>query len=147
LNKTGHTEENTLSTYEGLFIFPETLKDDALEKAIDQVKADVKRLSGAVESVTRVGRKPFARPIRKQGAGHYVVMNLEIAGENLKDLNARLNLNDDVVRVQFLKLPASAPVSTGAASLKSARPDAKSAVASAPESGDADGQEVTDAVS
>ena len=101
-----------MSKYEGLVIFPETMKDDALETVIGQVKAEVERQEGVVENVTRMGRKPFARPVRKLAGGHYVVFNLTMDGRRLADLNARLKLNDEVIRSQFTRLPDDAQLKT-----------------------------------
>ena len=36
--------------YEGLFIFPESLNDDALEKSIDTVKSEIESLGGLLVS-------------------------------------------------------------------------------------------------
>jgi ribosomal protein S6 len=58
--------------YEGLFIFPEMLEDEQLDQAIDAVKTEIEKLGGSLESSTRLGKRSFARPMRKKKAGIYV---------------------------------------------------------------------------
>lgn len=91
---------NTL--YEGLFIFPETMDEEALEMGIARVKEELEALGGSLESTTRVGKKNFARPLKKQKAGHYVVMMLTIDGAQLVAFRKRLKLASDVFRCQIV---------------------------------------------
>ena len=98
-----------MSRYEGLFIFPDALKDDTLEAAITQVRGEIEKLDGSVDSIARMGRKTFARPIQKQTSGNYVVMNITMDGTKIPALNKRLKLKSEVIRVQFLNLPDDAP--------------------------------------
>ena len=72
---------NTL--YEGLFIFPDVLDEEALDLALGRVKEELELLGGAIESTTRMGKKAFARPLKKQKAGLYVVMMFNIDGTKL----------------------------------------------------------------
>ncbi|MDH3346080.1 MAG: 30S ribosomal protein S6, partial [Kiritimatiellaceae bacterium] len=64
--------------YEGLFIFPETLDEEQLDQAIDAVKTEVEKLGGSLESSTRLGKRTFARPMKKKKAGIYTIMMMRI---------------------------------------------------------------------
>ncbi len=92
---------NTL--YEGLFIFPETLDEEGLDQAIGRVKEELEKLGGAIESTTRMGKKNFARPLKKQKAGLYVVMMFNLEGAQLDAFKARLKLTTNVFRHQFVE--------------------------------------------
>ena len=92
---------NTL--YEGLFIFPETLDEEGLDQAIEGVKEELEKLGGAIESTTRMGKKAFARPLKKQKAGLYVVMMFNLDGTKLDAFKARLKLTTNVFRHQFVE--------------------------------------------
>jgi ribosomal protein S6 len=92
---------NTL--YEGLFIFPETLDEEGLDQAIARVKEELEKLGGAIESTTRMGKKNFARPLKKQKAGLYVVMMFNLEGSNVDAFKARLKLTTNVFRHQFVE--------------------------------------------
>lgn len=91
-----------MNTYEGLFIFPETLDEEGLDQAIGRVKEELEKLGGTMESNTRMGKKPFARPLQKQKAGFYVVMMFKLDGEKMNAFKARLKLATDVFRHQFV---------------------------------------------
>ena len=96
---------NTL--YEGLFIFPETLDEETLDLAIVRVKEELEKLGGSLESTTRMGKKTFARPLKKQKAGHYVVLMIKLDGTKLDAFKKRLKLATDVFRSQFVKAEES----------------------------------------
>ena len=88
--------------YEGLFIFPETLDEENLDMAIARVKEELERLGGSLESTTRMGKKNFARPMKKQKAGHYVVMMIRMEGGQMAAFRQRLKLATDVFLSQFV---------------------------------------------
>ncbi len=88
--------------YEGLFIFPETLDEDHLDMAIARVKEELEKLGGLLESTTRMGKKNFARPLKKQKAGFYVVMMIKLDGNQVDAFKKRLTLATDVFRSQLV---------------------------------------------
>ena len=87
--------------YEGLFIFPESLSDDALEKSIDTVKSEIESLGGSLEKSVKMGKKYFTRELNKEKSGHYVVLVFNIEGSKVDAFKARLKLSTDVFRYQF----------------------------------------------
>jgi len=91
---------NTL--YEGLFIFPETLDEENLDQSIARVKEELEKLGGSLESTTRMGKKNFSRPLKKQKAGLYVVLMFKIDGTKLDAFKKRLKLSTNVFRHQFV---------------------------------------------
>jgi small subunit ribosomal protein S6 len=88
--------------YEGLFIFPETLDEENLDQSIARVKEELEKLGGTLESTTRMGKKNFARPLKKQKAGIYVVLMFKLEGTKIDALKKRLKLSSDVFRSQFV---------------------------------------------
>jgi len=94
--------------YEGLFIFPETLDEEGLDQAIAEVKVELEKQGGTIESSTRIGKKTFARPLQKQKAGLYVVLMFKIDGTRLDAFKARLKLTTNVFRHQFVAVEEAA---------------------------------------
>jgi ribosomal protein S6 len=92
-----------LNTYEGLFIFPETLDEEGLDQAIGSVKEELEKLGGSIESTARMGKKTFARALKKQKAGLYVVIMFKLEGNQIDALKARLRLATNVFRHQFVE--------------------------------------------
>jgi small subunit ribosomal protein S6 len=88
--------------YEGLFIFPETLDEEGLDMAVARVKEELEKLGGTLESTTRMGKKNFARPLKKQKAGFYVMLVFKLDGAQIDAFKKRLKLATDVFRAQFV---------------------------------------------
>jgi len=85
-----------------MFIFPETLDEEGLDQAIDAVKRELEKLGGTLESITRLGKKTFARPMQKKKAGYYVVLMLRLDSLKLDAFKKRLKLATDVFRAQLV---------------------------------------------
>jgi ribosomal protein S6 len=97
--------------YEAMFIFPKAMNDEQLEEALAEVRGEIEKTGGEVKNMTRMGKRMFARPMKKQDSGHYVVMNVELDGSAIDVLRGRFKLNDKVFRVQFVNavVPAEQP--------------------------------------
>jgi ribosomal protein S6 len=89
--------------YEGLFIFPETLDDTQLDQAIEGVKVELEKLEGSIESITRLGKRTFARPMKKKKAGIYTIITIRLDGSKVDAFKLRLKLATNVFRSQFMK--------------------------------------------
>ena len=87
--------------YEGLFIFPETLDEEGLDKAIEAVNNELVNLGGSLDSSVRMGKRQFARMMKKQKSGYYVVLVFSLETEKIAKFKERLKLGNDVFRYQF----------------------------------------------
>lgn len=92
-----------MNTYEGLFIFADTLKDDELKEVQDRALAEVERQGGKVLGVKKLGRRSFARAMSKRDSGIYVRAVFELAPESVTPLLARYNLSEEVFRIQITR--------------------------------------------
>ena len=97
-----------MNKYEAVVIFSETLKEASLDEAVGRVKAEVKKLGGDVDSTTRLGKRSFARKLKKKESGHYVLMTFRLAADQVRPLQARLKLNEEVFRIQVVVAPKRA---------------------------------------
>ncbi|MDZ8119003.1 30S ribosomal protein S6 [Pontiella agarivorans] len=91
-----------MNTYEGLFIFPEALDEEGLDQAIGRVKEELEKLGGSIDSAVRMGKKTFARALKKQKAGLYVNITFKLEGEKVDTFKSRLKLTTNVFRHQFV---------------------------------------------
>ena len=100
-----------MNKYEAMFIFGDDLKDEALEDALNKVRAEIKKAGGEVETTTRMGRKQFARILHKKEAGQYVLITFTCGGEHISPLLAKYRLNETVFRVTIMRagVPPPAP--------------------------------------
>ena len=103
-----------MNKYEAMIIFPESLKDEALEASLEKVRGEITKLEGKVQSATRLGRRPFARRLKKQTAGHYFVVTFEFGGDKISQLQARLKLNEEIFRIQIVKQNEAQPAAAAA---------------------------------
>ncbi len=96
-----------MNTYEGMFIFQDALKDDALEASVKDVREEIEKLGGTIENTARIGRRPFARlQGKRHKAGQYVVMNFLLDADRVSTLLARLRMKEEVFRAQIIRQPA-----------------------------------------
>lgn len=90
-----------MTTYEGLFVFPERLQEQEIADALAAVVADMERFDVKLLGTRKLGRRTFARPIRKMRAGVYVRMVFEMDGQKVDALRQRLKLNNTLIRAQI----------------------------------------------
>jgi len=101
--------------YEGMFIFPERLKEDALEAAMEAVNNEIVKAGGTILATTRLGRRTFARRLKRETAGHYVVITFELDPSKLQAIEERWRLMPDLFRFLVLRAEALAEVAEGEA--------------------------------
>ena len=100
-----------MNKYEAMFIFPESLKD--VEEALEKVRGEIKKHGGDVESATRLGKRMFARKMKKQDAGQYVIMAFKAPADQVKILMTRFKMNEEIFRVQIIRAPAMTAAAGG----------------------------------
>ena len=91
-----------MKAYDGMIIFPSSLKDDVLEGALERVRGEIEKLEGSVDDTTVLGERTFARPMKKRHSGRYVRMFFRLDPARIDGLLARLKLNEQVFRIQIL---------------------------------------------
>ena len=92
-----------MNTYEGLFIFADTLKEEELQKVTDGALAEITKLGGSVLGAKKLGRRNFARPMAKRESGIYVRAVFNLDAQSVTPLLARYKLSDEVFRVQITR--------------------------------------------
>ena len=103
-----------MKTYDALMIFPNSLKDEALDGILKDIDNEVAKVQGKVRETQRLGLKQFARPLNKMNTGYYVRMILELDPSQVVPLQGRLKLNENIFRLQIVAggkkgMPAAAP--------------------------------------
>jgi ribosomal protein S6 len=98
-----------MNKYEAMIIYPESMKDESIDAAFEKIAGEIEKLGGTVENKTRIGRRAFARPLKKHAAGQYAVIGFFLDGQKVAPLQARFKLNEDIFRVQVVRA-AEAPV-------------------------------------
>ena len=91
-----------MKTYDALYIFVGIAKDDVLDANLEKALAEVTRLGGNVVAKETLGRRPFARPMKKRENGVYVKVRFELDPLKVDELVNRYHLVEEVFRVQIL---------------------------------------------
>ena len=95
-----------MKTYDALYIFVGVAKDDAVEANLEKALAEVTRLGGNVIAKDSLGRRAFARPMKKRENGVYVKVRFELDPLKVDELVNRYHLVEEVFRVQILAVDA-----------------------------------------
>ena len=91
-----------MKKYDALYIFVGIAKDDVLEAHLEKALAEVTRLGGNVLEKVPLGKRGFARPMKKRDSGFYVKVRLELDPSKVDELINRYHLVEEVFRVQIL---------------------------------------------
>lgn len=91
-----------LNKYEGMFIFPTSLKDEALEGVRKRIDEEIKGQGGAIGESNLIGRRAFARPMGKRNGGVYCKLWFWLPAENMAKLQKRFKLVEGIFRVQIV---------------------------------------------
>jgi len=130
-----------LKNYEALLIFLTTMKEDDTDRALTAVKGEIERLGGTAGESTYMGKRGFARPMKKQDEGFYHKLPFRLAPDRVEKLMGRLKLNQDVFRVQIEQAkavkeaepePAEESAAAADAPVEAPAPEAAPAAAAAP---------------
>ncbi len=104
-----------MNRYEAMFIFPETIKEDQLDPVVAVVREEIEKSGGVIDNTTRLGKRSFARPMKKMEGGHYVVIGFRVAGDKIAGLVEHFRLSEQIVRVQIHSADEPAAVPAAAA--------------------------------
>ena len=95
------TNKSNLKKYECLLILDTIGKEEAEKEILDRVQKEIQQAGGKVETVQKMGQKPFARNAKGRSAGSYVNIIFGAPGKVLKDLDAKFHLDTELFRWQF----------------------------------------------
>lgn len=91
-----------MKQYDALYIFTGVSRDEVLQANLDKALAEVTRLGGELVGQNTLGKRAFARPMKKRDSGVYVKVRFSIDPAALKELVDRYRLVEEVFRVQIL---------------------------------------------
>ena len=97
-------EDNQLQDYELVLIISPEVGDETLEAAIDNVSKFITGSGGTVSNVEKWGKRKLAYPIRHFLEGDYVLTQFRLKPALCKQLEANLQISEDVLRHLLVKL-------------------------------------------
>jgi len=102
-------KQKNLKKYEVLVILDTVGREDAEKDIIENIQKEIQQVGGKVETVQKMGQKPFARVTRKRSAGTYVNFIFQAPPKAIAALDAKFHLDTDLFRWQFTEPLPEAP--------------------------------------
>jgi small subunit ribosomal protein S6 len=109
-----------LNQYEIAILYDPDLEVD-LEKASSRVEKVFTDNKGKVVTVDNWGKRKLAYPIKKHETAVYVFYTVEIPAENVRKIEAVLNITDEVIRFLITRPDLKAIAKAEAAKLEKAK--------------------------
>lgn len=95
-----------MAYYESVLVFRQDLTEPQVKEKAAKFADIIKELGGSVKSTEFWGLKNLAYIIRKNRKAHYVMMNVEMPGENIAELERRSRIDEDVIRFLNVRVDA-----------------------------------------
>lgn len=108
------TEETLqrIEKYEIMLIFNSDIGEEGAKKELSEIKKNIIAEGGEVFTEDFWGVRDLTYRIKKQDQGFYVVINLNLPTESVKEIEKMLNLHPLVVRFLLLKTPVNYQLKT-----------------------------------
>lgn len=92
-----------MTKYEIMFILSTQISEEEKKAAVEHVEKILTR-DGATEISTEImGDRKLAYPIKKKENGYYVLTKFSMNGENLKDVESRLNITESILKYMIVR--------------------------------------------
>lgn len=98
-----------MKKYEGLFILDVVGKEDAEKEIIERIQKEIEQAGGRVETVQKMGPKPFARVSPKRSSGHYINVIFDAPAKAITGLDAKFHLDAEMFRWQISEVIPEKP--------------------------------------
>ena len=92
-----------MNKYEILYIISADEAEEKREELIKKFASFVESKGGVVNGIDKWGMKKLAYEINFKSEGYYVLMNFELAGEEVDSLKKIMTINESVVRLQIVR--------------------------------------------
>ncbi len=97
-------EDKRLQDYELVFIVSPEVTDESLENTVDSVSQFISGKDGVISDSERWGKRKLAYPMGRFLEGHYVLTRFKISPARCKELEASLEISEEILRHLLIKL-------------------------------------------
>lgn len=95
-----------MPVYETVFIARQDLTDNQIKDLTDRFSKVITDAKGKILKTENWGLRTLAYKIKKSRKGHYVLLESEVAGPAIIELERLMRLDEDVMRSLTMKLDA-----------------------------------------
>ena len=93
-----------MALFEHVFMLRQDLSSTDLESAISSHEKTISELTGKIVYKENWGLKSLSYPIKNNKKAFYQYMNLDMPNEKIDELNAKINLNENIIRHLSIKV-------------------------------------------
>ena len=93
-----------MAFFEHVFLLKQDLSSSDLESAVRNHEETIKELEGNIVYKESWGLKNLSYPIKSNKKAFYQYMNIEIPNDKIKELNSKLNLDENIIRYLSVKV-------------------------------------------
>ena len=90
--------------FEHVVLLKQDLSSSDIQTEMKNHEQIISDLNGSVVSKESWGLRNLAYPIKNNKKAFYELLNIDIPGENIKKMNDKLNLNENIIRYISLKV-------------------------------------------
>jgi len=98
------TEAERLQDYELVLVVSPEVNEDAFEATLKNVSQFITGKGGVISEEERWGKRKLAYPIKRSMEGNYVLTRCKMSPNWAKELDANLNISENVLRHLLLKV-------------------------------------------
>jgi small subunit ribosomal protein S6 len=107
-------EVQQMNRYELGIIVRADLEEEAFRAEMDRVKGFIDRFGGTIDKIDEWGRRKLAYPIQKLNEGMYTFITFSSEGNTPKEVEARLRLQENVLRFLTIRKDENEPLTAAA---------------------------------
>lgn len=93
-----------MALFEHVYMLRQDLGSTDLESAISNHEKIISEMNGTVVYKENWGLKNLSYPIKNNKKAFYGYMNIEMPSEKIKEMNSKLNLNENIIRHLSIKV-------------------------------------------
>ena len=93
-----------MALFEHVFMLRQDLSSTDLESVLTNHEKTIKELEGTIVYKENWGLKNLSYPIKNNKKAFYQYMNIEIPNGKIKEMNSKLNLNENIIRHLSVKV-------------------------------------------
>lgn len=92
-----------MRSYEIVFIVHPDLDENALNETVERVKGWITTQGGEVSKVDLWGKRQLAYPIRKRREGYYVLLETQMPGSAVAEVERNLRIHEPILRYLIVR--------------------------------------------
>lgn len=93
-----------MTKYELVLVMPGNFEKEKLQSLSQKIKTIITNVKGVIKQDDDWGVKKLAYPIQKNKLGHYYIWQVELPGDQIKEIRRLMNFENDLLRYLLLKV-------------------------------------------